>query len=89
MLNMPIMLAYPVSKTYDSFCDDHVPEYFHKTFKAWYKTKKGNFIVLNIIPNFLFYYHFIYNSSYLSEQEPASVADVTYFSTTIKILVLF
>ena len=33
---------------------------------------------LDIVSNFLFYYHFIHSHSYLSKQPPASVAGVTY-----------
>ena len=44
--NMPISMAYPNIKyyTYSSFSDNlnnNFIESFNKTFKAWYKTKKG------------------------------------------------
>ena len=67
-----------------SFGDDvsnNTIKSFHKTFKAWYKTKKGVHCfesALDMISNFLFYYHFIHSHSYLFRQAPASVAGVTY-----------
>ena len=84
--NMPIVLAYSKSKhhIYSSFADDssnNVLESFNKTFKAWYKKKKGfhSFAsALDMISNFLFYYNFIHSHSSLSDQAPASVAGVTY-----------
>ena len=44
---------------------------------------------LDIISNFLFYYHFIHSHSYLSEQAPVSVADVTYSQQQAKHWFLF
>ncbi len=84
--NMPIVFAYPKSKhhKYSSFIDDYsnnVLESFNKTFKAWYKTKKGfhSFAsAVDMISNFLFYYNFIHKYSSLSDQVPACVAGVTY-----------
>ena len=66
-----------------SFGDDvsnNTIKSFHKTFKAWYKTKKGVHCfesALDIISNFLFYYHFIHSHLSLFGQAPASVAGVT------------
>ena len=82
---MLLMLVYPESKrhVYDFFRDDvtnNIIESFHKTFKAWYKTKKGLHCfesALDIISNFLFYYHFIHSHLSLFGQAPASVAGVT------------
>lgn len=73
--NMPILLAYPKSKhhRYPSFADDcsnNVLESFNKTFKAWYKTKKGFHSfdsAMDMISNFLFYYNFIHSHSSLSD----------------------
>ncbi len=84
--NMPILLAYPKSKhhRYSCFADDcsnNILESFNKTFKAWYKTKKGFHSfdsAMDMISNFLFYYNFIHSHSSLSDQSPASVAGVTY-----------
>ena len=89
---MSLMIIYPKSKhhVYSPFHDNisnHVIESFHKTFKAWYKTKKGFHSfksTLNIISNFLFYYHFIHSHSYLSRKVPVSVADVPYIQQQAK-----
>ena len=83
---MPILLAYPKSKhhRYPSFADDcsnNVLESFNKTFKAWYKTKKGFHSfdsAMDMISDFLFYYNFIHSHSSLSDQAPACVAGVLY-----------
>jgi transposase InsO family protein len=62
-------------------CSNNILEFFNKTFKAWYKTKKGFHSfdsAMDMISNFLFYYNFIHSHSSLSDQSPASVAGVTY-----------
>ena len=64
--HIPLMFVYSKSKrhVYDSFCNNisnHVIKSFHKTFKAWYKTKKDS-IVLNLlwISFLIFYFIIIY-----------------------------
>lgn len=95
--NVPIAFAYPEAKhyIYDSFADDYsnnVLESFNKTFKAWYKTKKGFHCfdsALDMISNFMFYYNFIHSHSSLSKQSPACVAGITYSQEQAKHWFLF
>ena len=95
--NMPILLAYPKSKhhRYHSFaeeCSNNILESFNKTFKAWYKTKKGFHSfdsAIDMISNFLFYYNFIHRHSSLSRQAPASVSGVPYTQEQAKHWFLF
>lgn len=83
---MPIKMAYPHTEhhVYTSFAEvrnNNLLESFNKTFKAWYKTKKGfhSFAsALDSITNFLFYYNFIHSHSSLSNFTPASVAGISY-----------
>ena len=83
---MPIKMAYPYTEhhAYTSFAElrnNNLLEAFNKTFKAWYKAKKGfhSFAsALDCITNFLFYYNFIHNHSCLSNFTTASVAGVSY-----------
>ena len=95
--NVPIMATYPKTKhhVYTSFSDvlsNNLIESFNKTFKAWYKTKKGfcSFTsALDMISNFLFYYNFIHCHSSLSYMTPASVAGITYSQEQAKRWFLF
>ena len=90
--HMPLRMAYSESKyyVYSFFCDDvdnHMMKSFHKIFKAWYKTKKRNLLFLDIISNFLLYYHFIHSCSYFFEQASAFCCRCCIPSRTSKILV--
>lgn len=84
--HMSIQMTYPNTShhVYTSFADiqnNNLIESFNKTFKAWYKTKKGfhSFSsALDSISNFLFYYNFIHSHSSLSNLSPAMVAGVKY-----------
>lgn len=95
--NVSVTAAYPKAKhhVYTSFSDvlnNNLIESFNKTFKAWYKTKKGfcSFdSALDMISNFLFYYNFIRCHSSLSYITPASVAGIIYSQEQAKHWFLF
>lgn len=86
--NMPIKICYPNSIHYsyngfDDYLNNNIIESFNKTFKAWYKTKKGfkNFdAALSSITNFIFHYNFIRAHSSLNDSTPAEVAGVEYLN---------
>ena len=94
---MPISMTYPNVKhhVYSSFSDDlnnNFIESFNKTFKAWYKTKKGFhsfYSALDLISNFIFYYNFIHKHSSLSNLTPANVAGIIYSDRELKNCFLF
>lgn len=84
--NEAIKNLYPSARhhKYSAFTDDlnnNFIESFNKTFKAWYKTKKGfgNFhSALALITTFIFSYNFIHQHSSLSNLSPAQVAGAVY-----------
>ena len=90
--NQVIALNYPnsVHHTYSAFSDDlnnNFIESFNKTFKAWYKTKKGfkNFeSVVALITTFIYHYNFLHEHSSLNNLKPAMVTGANYSSKDIK-----
>lgn len=84
--NSPISSLYPhvIHYRYHSFSDDcsnNTIESFNKTFKAWYKTKKGfkSFpSALNLITTFIFHYNFLHQHTSMNNLPPAKVAGAHY-----------
>lgn len=83
--NEAIVQLYPHSThyKYESFqdcCSNNVIESFNKTFKAWYKTKKGFKTyqsALQLITTFIFHYNFLHQHSSMNYLSPAQVAGAT------------
>ncbi len=95
--NQATALNYPKSihHKYSAFSDDlnnNFIESFNKTFKAWYKTKKGfkNFeSAVAIITTFIYHYNFLHEHSSLNNLTPAMVAGLNYSTKDIKNWMLF
>lgn len=95
--NQATALNYPKSihHKYSAFSDDlnnNFIESFNKTFKAWYKTKKGfkNFeSAVALITTFIYYYNFLHEHSSLNNLTPAMVAGLNYSTKDIKNWMLF
>ena len=95
--NQATALNYPnsVHHKYSAFSDDlnnNFIESFNKTFKAWYKTKKGfkNFeSSVALITTFIYHYNFLHEHSSLNNLTPAMVAGANYSAKDIKNWMLF
>ena len=74
------------------YLNNNFIESFNKTFKAWYKTKKGfkNFeSAVALITTFIYYYNFLHEHSSLNNLTPAMVAGLNYSTKDIKNWMLF
>lgn len=95
--NEAIKNLYPhiIHHKYSAFSDDinnNFIESFNKTFKAWYKTKKGfkNFnSALALITSFIYHYNFLRQHSFLNNLPPALVAGAEYSALDIEHWLLF
>lgn len=87
--NQAIATFYPnaVHYRYYDFTDDrsnNTIEAFNKTFKAWYRTKKGFKAFtssLCLISTFIFHYNFLHQHTSMNLLPPAIVAGATYSDT--------
>lgn len=87
----PHATHYPYNGFKDSLNNNFI-ESFNKTFKAWYKVKKGfkNFnSALDLITTFIFYYNCIHQHSSLNNLQPAIVAGATFSDSKISNWFLF
>ncbi len=86
---------HTIHHKYSAFSDDlnnNFIESFNKTFKAWYKTKKGfkNFkSALALITSFIYHYNFLRQHSSLNNLTPAIVAGAEYSDLDIEHWLLF
>ena len=95
--NQAIALNYPnsVHHKYSTFYDDlnnNFIESFNKTFKSWYKTKKGfkNFeSAIALITTFIYHYNFLHQHSSLNNLTLAIVSGASYLGKDIKNWMLF
>lgn len=84
--NYPLSVSFPNSMHYPyhgflDYLNNNFIVSFNKTFKAWYKTKKGfkTFLSANdLITTFIFHYNFLHQHSSLNDLSPAAVAGVSF-----------